>query len=204
MMQALAPEFTPTELAGLDELQVGVAWTDGADPGVRERVEQASALFPHRRVLELPWPEGTYDAFEREIAEVHAGIWRDHGDVYGENVAFKVTRALAVTDAQAEAAVRARELYRERIAELSEPFDLLVTPTLEWVAPLAGAGDLRLRSRMIKLTYPWNATGAPALALPCGTAEAGLPASAQLIGAPGADALVLAAGALLECALAGT
>jgi aspartyl-tRNA(Asn)/glutamyl-tRNA(Gln) amidotransferase subunit A len=76
--------------------------------------------------------------------------------------------------------------------------DLVVTPTLEMVAPAAGVGDLALRPRVLRLTFPWNVIGAPALALPCGPAEYGLPASVQLIGHPGEDALVLAAGRLLE------
>jgi Asp-tRNA(Asn)/Glu-tRNA(Gln) amidotransferase A subunit family amidase len=50
---------------------------------------------------------------------------------------------------------------------------------------------------MIELTLPWNVVGAPALALPCGAAEDGLPASVQLVGRPGEDALVLAAGRAL-------
>ena len=56
---------------------------------------------------------------------------------------------------------------------------------------------------MISLTRPFNATGWPALALPCGPAEEGLPASIQIVGRPGADALVLAVGEALEAALAG-
>ena len=55
---------------------------------------------------------------------------------------------------------------------------------------------------MIRLTYPFNALGWPALALPCGPAEDGLPASVQLAAPLGEDARVLAAGALLERALA--
>jgi aspartyl-tRNA(Asn)/glutamyl-tRNA(Gln) amidotransferase subunit A len=55
---------------------------------------------------------------------------------------------------------------------------------------------------MIRLTYLLDAVGWPALALPCGPAEDGLPASLQLIARPGEDALVLAAGAALEAALA--
>jgi aspartyl-tRNA(Asn)/glutamyl-tRNA(Gln) amidotransferase subunit A len=51
---------------------------------------------------------------------------------------------------------------------------------------------------VLRLTFPWNVIGAPALALPCGPAEHGLPASVQLIGRPGDDPLVLAAGRLLE------
>jgi Asp-tRNA(Asn)/Glu-tRNA(Gln) amidotransferase A subunit family amidase len=69
------------------------------------------------------------------------------------------------------------------------------------VAPPRGIGDLALRERMTQLTYPWNVVGAPALALPCGQAEDGLPASVQLAGRPGDDALVLAAGRALERAL---
>ena len=54
---------------------------------------------------------------------------------------------------------------------------------------------------MIQFTFPFNALGWPALALPCGAAEDGLPASIQLVGRPGDDALVLAAATALERAL---
>ena len=79
-----------------------------------------------------------------------------------------------------------------------------MTPTLPVVAPPVGAGgtgDLEVRETLISRTFPFNTLGWPALALPCGTAEEGLPASVQLAGRPGADALVLAAGRLLETAL---
>ena len=64
-----------------------------------------------------------------------------------------------------------------------------------------GIGDLALRDRLTQFTYPFNAIGAPALAVPCGLAEDGLPASAQIASRPGADALVLGVGARLERAL---
>ena len=73
-----------------------------------------------------------------------------------------------------------------------------MTPTVPMVAPPVGIGDLALRERMIELTFPWNVVGAPALALPCGPAEDGLSAPAQLVGRPGEDALVLAAGRALS------
>ena len=92
-------------------------------------------------------------------------------------------------------------LAREVIDDLFTGIDLLVTPTLRFVAPLAGQDERELRGELTKLTWPFNVSGAPALALPCGPAEDSLPASMQLVGRPGDDARVLAAGALLERAL---
>jgi aspartyl-tRNA(Asn)/glutamyl-tRNA(Gln) amidotransferase subunit A len=198
MMGALVEGFEPAALDSLDDLRVGVAWTARADPLVQDRFEEAAALLPTRRAMELPLPDGIYPAFAREAAEVHGELFAAHRDLYGENVARKVAWALKVPDADVEAALAARERYRERIAALMDDVDLVVTPTIPMVAPPLGIGDLALRERMIELTLPWNTVGAPALALPCGPAEDGLPASIQLVGKPGADALVLAAGRLLE------
>jgi aspartyl-tRNA(Asn)/glutamyl-tRNA(Gln) amidotransferase subunit A len=202
MMHALADGFEPATLHSLADVRVGVAWTARADPLVQRQVERAAALLPSARPLDLPFPDGVYPAFAREAATVHADLFAAHRDLYGENVARKVAWALKVPDADVDAAVAARRLYRERIAALTEDLDLVVTPTVPMVAPPLGIGDLALRERMIELTLPWNTVGAPALALPCGPAESGLPASVQLIGKPGDDALVLAAGRLLERALA--
>jgi aspartyl-tRNA(Asn)/glutamyl-tRNA(Gln) amidotransferase subunit A len=202
LMRALADGFEPATVHSLADVRVGVAWTARADPLVQRQVERAAALLPLARPLDLPFPEGVYPAFAREAATVHADLFAAHCDLYGENVARKVAWALKVPDADVDAARAARQLYRERIAALTEDLDLVVTPTIPIVAPPLGIGDLALRERMIELTLPWNTVGAPALALPCGPAEDGLPASVQLIGKPGDDALVLAAGRLLERALA--
>jgi aspartyl-tRNA(Asn)/glutamyl-tRNA(Gln) amidotransferase subunit A len=202
MMRALVDGFEPAALHSLADLRVRVAWTARADPLVRRQVERAAAFMPSRDPLEVPFPEGVYPAFAREAADVHRELFAAHRELYGENVARKVASALKVPDAAVDAAVAARERYRERIAALTADLDLLVTPTIPMVAPALGIGDLALRERMIELTLPWNTVGAPALALPCGPAEDGLPASIQLVGKPGEDATVLAAGRLLERALA--
>jgi aspartyl-tRNA(Asn)/glutamyl-tRNA(Gln) amidotransferase subunit A len=194
MMEALAPGFAPADVA-LEDVRVGVAWTERADPLVRERVEAVADGFER---VDVPWPDGVYPAFAREIAEVHADLYPANRDRYDPGIVLKMESARRVGDAEAAAAAAERERYRERISALFERLDLLVLPTLPTVAPRAGVGDLALRERMIELTLPWNVTGSPALALPCGPAEHGLPASVQLVGRPGEDALVLAAGRRLE------
>jgi aspartyl-tRNA(Asn)/glutamyl-tRNA(Gln) amidotransferase subunit A len=204
MLRALVPGFEPARLESLEEVEVGIAWTERADPGVRARVEEAAARFPRRRALDLPLAAGISPGFQREVADVHRELFAEHRELYGANVATKIERALAVGDAEYEAALRRRAEYREQVAEATANVDLVVTPTLAFVAPPDDVDELQHRESLIRFTLPFNATGSPALALPCGPAEDGLPASVQLVGRPGDDALVLAAGAALERALSFT
>jgi aspartyl-tRNA(Asn)/glutamyl-tRNA(Gln) amidotransferase subunit A len=203
MMEALVPAFERTQIESLEELSVGVAWLEGCDPLVRARVEEAASRFPHRRPLDVPRGDVSGSAFMREVADVHRELFAEYADLYGSDVRRKVERCLAVSDAEYERALAERAAFRERFEEAVGHVDLLLTPTLALVAPPLGAReDDVLRERILERTYPINVVGWPALALPCGTAEDGLPASVQLVGRPGADALVLAAGELLERELA--
>jgi aspartyl-tRNA(Asn)/glutamyl-tRNA(Gln) amidotransferase subunit A len=201
-LDVLVDDFVPVGLESLEEVAVAVAWIDEADPLVAARVREATAQLPRAR--DVDWPRPQIDAlFMREVADVHRELYAENAELYGDELATKIERCLAVSDAEATLATRNREEYRERCAAVFDGFDLLLTPTLSCVAPAAGIGDLALRGTLTRNTLPFNALGWPALALPCGPAEDGLPASIQLIGAPGADALVLAAGERLATALSG-
>ncbi len=203
LLAALVPEFRPAEVESLEEVTVGLAWLDGTEPLVAARVREAAAHFPKLRHVDWPRPE--IDAlFMHEVAGVHRELYAEHAELYGEDVATKIERCLAVTDGEATHAQRRRAEYAELCAALFEGLDLLLTPTLVCVAPPAGIGDAALRATLIRNTLPFNSLGWPALALPCGPAEKGLPASVQLVGRPGSDALVLGVGALLASLLRGT
>jgi aspartyl-tRNA(Asn)/glutamyl-tRNA(Gln) amidotransferase subunit A len=196
MLEALADGFKPRTLAALEEVELGVAWTERADPLVRERVEAVAERFPRRRRLDLPFAEAIAPVFMHEVAGVHRELFATESERYGDNVRFKVGKALALDDATYERAAAEREHYREKMDEACAGVDLLLTPTLAFVAPPADSGELAIRAAMIRFTFPFNALGWPALAVPCGPAELGLPASAQLVSPRGDDALVLAAGEL--------
>ena len=201
MLEALTLDFHPESGISLDDVDVAVAWTGLAEPRVGARVEAAAARFPRARAVDFPLVEGIGPLFMREVADVHRGLFPERADDYGENVRTKLERCLAVTDGEAETARRARESYRAAAESALGEADLLLTPTLAMVAPPAGVDELAIRERMIQFTIPFNALGWPALALPCGAAEDGLPASVQLVGRAGSDALVLAAGEALEIQL---
>jgi len=184
--------------AAVGDLRVGVAWTGLAAPLVRARVEEAAARFGTVERVDFPFPEGVYPVFMREAADVHRERFAEHRDRYGANVRAKLDRCLAVTDEAVKGALAARERYREAALEALGELDLLLTPTLTHVAPTVGIPELELREEAIRLTFPFNTLGWPALALPCGPAEHGLPASVSVVGRPGADGVVLAAGLGLE------
>ena len=200
MLEALAPGFSQVDPPPLEELRVGVAWPDRARPLVRRRLELAAALLS-ARVIDFPLAEAASTAFMGEVAEVHRDLFAENADSYGEGVRLKIQRCLELTDGEIEAARRRRAEYVECCDELMADLDLLLTPTLAMVAPPLPLSELDVRAELIQFTFPFNALGWPALALPGGPAEDGLPASLQLVGRPGDDALVLAAGAALVASL---
>jgi aspartyl-tRNA(Asn)/glutamyl-tRNA(Gln) amidotransferase subunit A len=203
MLEVLAPNIQREEIDTLEDVRVAVCWLDAADPLVRERVDATASLFGERHDVDLPVPDVSA-AFQREVAGVHRDLYAEYRELYGEDVAWKIERCLEVTDAEVDAATRARAEWRERCEQLLENHDLLVTPTIPVVAPRVGIGDRKLRNVLTRNTLPINALGWPALALPCGPAEDGLPASIQLVGRAGTDAFVLAAGTKLASLIRGT
>jgi Asp-tRNA(Asn)/Glu-tRNA(Gln) amidotransferase A subunit family amidase len=201
MTSTLVPGFSPAE-TDLDSLRVAVAWLDDAGPHVRARVLAAAELFPNRAQIDFPlMPPNIDPAFQREVAEVHQDLFAENADRYGSNVRWKVERALAVTDEDHEASAAARERYKEEAAHALDAFDLLVVPTIGTVAPPRTVPEPDLRKPVLRFTEPFNVLGWPTLALPCGAAENGLPASVSLAARAGEDAVVLGAALALEGAL---
>jgi aspartyl-tRNA(Asn)/glutamyl-tRNA(Gln) amidotransferase subunit A len=198
LLRALAPSFEPAASPALADLEVAVAWLDEADPAVGAAVATAVRAFPNRRQLPLPLPPRAENAlFMREVADVHRGLFPERADEYGEGVRWKLELCQEVTDSEVATAQRLRVEYAERCTALLAGSDLLVTPAVAIEPPPVDGDERQLRGRVTRLTYPFDVLGWPALALPCGLTPNGLPASVQLVGRPGEDALVLAAGAAL-------
>ena len=200
MMEALVPGFSVGG-AALGAFRVGTAWFADVDPLVAARLEAAASYFGEPRPVGLATAEAVQPLFMREVGDVHRELYPEHSELYGENIAPKVERCLAVGDGEAAVAATAREAYRAEALAAIGPFDLLLAPTLAFGAPPAEVDEIAVRGSFVQFTFPFNALGWPALALPCGAAEDGLPASIQIIGRPGDDERVLAAGLALEAAL---
>jgi aspartyl-tRNA(Asn)/glutamyl-tRNA(Gln) amidotransferase subunit A len=204
LMELLAADFMIAALESLEEVSVGFAGLNAAEIEVRSQVEAVVELFPRRQAVRLPDARSSYPVFRREVAGVHRDLFAEHSALYGEDVRIKILDCLAVTDDEVEAGIAERERFRIELEAGVEGLDLLLTPTLPCLPPprnRSGPGDLDVRESLIRFTYPFNAAGWPALALPGKPPEKGFPASVQIVGRPGADGLVLAAGEAIEEAL---
>ncbi|MFE2723319.1 amidase [Kitasatospora sp. NPDC059327] len=135
-----------------------------------------------------------------EFARSHADWFARFGGLYRPETAAGIRHGQGVDPSDREAALSARAQFRARIAEQAgrAGVDLWLAPSATGPAPLGldSTGDA-------VMSLPWSYAGLPALSLPAGRAPDGLPLGLQVVGAAGADELLLAQAAVLERALAG-
>ena len=196
---ALSPRLSQVELdsdvaAGLERAleacrRLGATLIEPPHPAVSEDVSDdfidvvtTEMLSYHRRF------DGRREEYRPALREwVEAGETRA---ISGERFAAVLWRRLEVT------AGWSAWLDEHRV-------DAIVEPTIPVVAPLRGDGYDHAGSDefLISLTYLWDWTGFPAVALPAGLGGAGLPVSVSLVGRDGADSEVLALGSALQAEL---
>jgi aspartyl-tRNA(Asn)/glutamyl-tRNA(Gln) amidotransferase subunit A len=200
------------ETADLAGLRIGVleSFFQPCAPGIESAVRGVLARLPAAAPADdFPAPQA-FDAapmFLAEAAAVHRTTFPSRAAEYGSDVADRLARGWQLAAVDYLACREALAVFRERALAAFGSWDLLASPTLSCVAPALGTRRIELagqsftiRDLLTRNTRPFNNLGWPVLALPCGKAEDGLPASLSLIGRPGDDELVLAAGAALELA----
>ena len=86
-------------------------------------------------------------------------------------------------------ALAGRELLKREVDAALSQHDALILPTLPIPAPTIGAKTVQIgaaaepvRNLLLRLTQLFNVTGHPAISMPCGQTEAGLPCAVQLVG----------------------
>jgi amidase len=101
------------------------------------------------------------------------------------------------------ALVQVHNISREVVQRLM-PYDALLTPTL--TRPAVRLGTMAMNSETAgeeiygwsAFTFPFNATGQPALTLPNGLSKSGLPLAVQIVGRPYDEAGIIALAAQFE------
>jgi aspartyl-tRNA(Asn)/glutamyl-tRNA(Gln) amidotransferase subunit A len=188
---------------GATPLRVGVPrayFFDELDPEVASAVEHAlrgiSTLVAEMKEVKLDVPtDRTLQAAESYA--YHAENVAETPEMYQPETLRRIRSGEAVTTA--EYIQRRRELQEARrsIGEIFAQVDVLVTPTIPMPAP--SIADLQadpeaLRPaelRLLRNTRPFNVWGLPAISVPCGFTQSGLPIGLHIAGPHWREDLVL-------------
>ena len=135
-----------------------------------------------------------------EVAEVHREWYKAYSDRYSVHMHEIMKTGATVSDEEREG-IRADQLrLRHKMEEalLSCGADL-------WIAPAApGPAPYGIHSTGNPImNLPWTNAGVPALAVPTGKAEGGLPLGVQFCAPFGADERLLAWGEAIEALVRG-
>lgn len=130
-----------------------------------------------------------------EASCYHENDIRTRPEDYGEDTRELLRLGLLIPATDYLAALRARRIVVRAFRKTFEAIDVLAAPSTPAAAPPIGASVLdngeELRSGLLRLAGPFNTSGFPALSLPCGFTESGLPIGLQLAAAPRRESLLL-------------
>jgi aspartyl-tRNA(Asn)/glutamyl-tRNA(Gln) amidotransferase subunit A len=130
-----------------------------------------------------------------EALALHERRLARDGASLGADVRRRLELGRDVTGVGVARALDRMRHWQARMRVVLERVDLILTPTTPQVAPpLAGAETIATTAHLTSLTYPWSLAGLPAISLPSGSGEHGLPTGVQLTAAPWRDELLLEVG----------
>jgi aspartyl-tRNA(Asn)/glutamyl-tRNA(Gln) amidotransferase subunit A len=135
-----------------------------------------------------------------EALAYHAEFLRTRAAEYDPDVARRLRVSAFVGGADYVRAQQVRGLVRDAVDAALARRDVLLAPSTPIVAPALderqttlGDGPSDVRGALLRFTRPFNLSGHPACALPCGFTAGGLPIGMQLVGRPFDEATVLRA-----------
>lgn len=187
-----------------------IGWTatphaNAASASMLATLESSAQKLVQRgaRHTEITWPrvfDGLFDAQKTvqvyETARALAAEYTYRRDLLSARLVDLIDQGRAV---DTRTYIEALQLGRACAAAIDGLFgaaDVVLCPSAPGDAPrgLGSTGDPIFNR-------PWHLIGCPALNIPCGRGEAGLPLGLQVIARPGDDAKLLAAGAWIEAKL---
>ena len=205
------PDFTNALTGDIKGLRVGVPkeyFEVPVDPQVEWAVRRGIEVLGElgATVSEVSWPMYHYSApistaiLMAEAAAYHAKLVRARGDQLYSAVRLRIEAGLFISAAEYLQAQQARTLFIRRSRELLEEVDILAGPMEPITAHKIGdthvqVGDTTMGSvpALTQYTRPFNLNGFPAITVPCGFSEDGLPIGLQLAGRPFDEETVLRA-----------
>ena len=213
------PDYRAALTGDVRGLRVGVirelTLGNETDPEMREGVLAATRVLAGLGAVveevSLPLVPRAGAAFmavcDSEGAARHLKTLRARPNDYDEGTRRRLLTAALLPAGLVQKAQQARAQIRAQIYEALRRFDVLVAPTAPRPAPTIAnyTEPIASKAQAIKHFFtrrsfptPASLAGTPAMAVPCGFSQAGLPLSLQIIGRRFEDATVLRVGEAYE------
>ena len=190
---------------GIQGLTMGIPgnhYFDLLDPEVEAAVRRAIAALEELGVAsrEVSLPSMEYAGALRfsamaDSVVTHEPYIASRREDYGPDTLYRTLAGQFVLGRDYSKAMKVQRIIKEEHARVLQDVDFLVTPTAPMPAPRIDAETITVDGHPQKVrgpgsghisrnTSPMNATGFPAITVPCGFSEAGLPIGLQFIGRP--------------------
>ena len=199
------PDYLEQMDRGLSGLKMGIPsnyFFELVDPEVEESVRKAISVLEEQgaEFKEVSLPSMKYAGALRAASLVdgvvtHQPYLRKHRDDYGPDALYRTLAGQFVLGRDYSLALKVQRIIKEEQARVLQEVDFLVTPTAPVAAPRIDATHLTLQGERYRVrgpgsgvisrnTSPFNATGLPAISVPCGFNQQGLPFGVQFVGQP--------------------
>lgn len=204
------PDYEHMLDAGVAGLRIGVPrnfFLDGVAPDVRRALDDSLRVLAELGAgpvpVDVPAPEHLTELSRvlvySEAAAVHGAWLRQRAGEYSPQVRLRAATGLAIPASAYLQAQQLRPLLLRRFVEsVFGQCDVLHLPTLGIPVPTLAETDVGGAAVMwdkiaalVRCTAPFNYLGLPALSVPCGFTDDGLPTGLQLVGRPFAEATLL-------------
>ena len=205
------PDYTAALTEDVRGLRIGVVkeyFDTEIDPEMAGIVQQAIAVLGAlgAEIVEVSLPLYDYAQpisnaiLSAEATAAHRDTLLNDGDKLYPQVRERLEEGLFISAAEYLRAQQARQVFCGQVAGLLRDVDLLAGPVEPVTAPpllerRIDVGGQRLPAvpQLTKYTRVYNITGSPAIAVPCGFGDDGLPAGLHLAGRNFDEATVLRA-----------
>jgi aspartyl-tRNA(Asn)/glutamyl-tRNA(Gln) amidotransferase subunit A len=179
------PEIAAAVEAAVQQLQALGAHVEKIDPGFEDPLEITTGL----------WFLGAYTLWKGLSAEQQA--------VADPDFQTEAELGAQLSALQIQQLNQRRGVLGSHMRQFMQRFDLLVTPAVSIPAFEARAAGMVTMNPVSMLgwtpfSYPFNLTQQPAITVPCGLTQSGLPMGLQIVGPMFGDALVLRAARAYE------
>ena len=194
------------DVKGLRVALLRAHFTDAAAPDVRtaleaaaKQLEQAGAVVDEVDLTQVTHVAAASAAIvASEALAYHASWMRSRSQDYQPDVRERLRMGAFVTGAQYVRSQQIRALLTREVDEALARRDVLLAPATPLAAPVLGERETTLgdgpsdvRAALLRCARPFNFSGHPACAAPCGFTAGGLPIGLQIVGRPFDEATVL-------------